>query len=297
MYKKVLILINICLIVVLAFIAANFYLLIEDDSLEKSRQYTLVISDYGKPISNEKSNVVDNLNTAITENGFIINNETFEDNSENIKAEKDLRLVFSIIDLGINSNITKQSINEFPSDVTLGFAIHSNNLIGSVSGNDIMLSLPIGETEESKGVAIDNALTKEENIKRLSFILSQIKDHYAGIYTQCDQVLAFDIDIINKIMTELSERNKFIYCSNSNTAMEYLAKESNLGFVTPDLIIKYDFNKEMINDRLKLIEQIHKLKNDIVVLVEASPIAIETLKNFIEQEHNFRIVRTADLLD
>lgn len=285
MKKKLLITINLILVVTLAFIIGYCYFTKFDDDFDQNRQYTLLLT---QPIIEDKVQDYD-------DNDNIVNNN--HDDAE--ISDNRSRVSFIIADLGINSDITNQVITNFPQVISFGFSPHTeelDKLLEDITDHDILLNLPTNKSNKKMLFALDNEANKEENMKTLSLILSQGDNNYIGTYTEPNDAFLINNDIIYGVMQTLGEQSKFLCYGGIDKITKSLAQEHLVGFINPDLVIEYDFNHDLIKEKLESISIIHKYQNDVLVFIKPSPIAIEGLSEFLLQDHDFEIVKITEMI-
>ena len=116
-----------------------------------------------------------------------------------------------------------------------------------------------------------------------------------GFYT--DQSFSFNNDIAHEIMTSLKDKGKLLCYSGCDKTTRYTAIQHGVGFVAPDLVIEYDFDKNLIEEKLHSLSLIHKFQSRALVLVRPSAVAITVLHEFLQQEHDFQIVNIAEMVE
>ena len=288
MIKKTLILSNLLLLLVLLFIIGYFYILKDDVGSEHNKQYTLLL----------KYNETEQTANEIKREGLEVTSGLVDHVNSIVKQEK--RVSFLITDLGLDHKVTKDVVSTFSQEISLGFSPFAQNLEGlidSVNENDILLNLPVNDNLQDTKIALDNELSEEENFKRLSLILSRGRSKYSGVYTKINQNFSFKNSAISKIMKTLEQENKFLCYGSIDKVTKYLAKEKNVKFITPDLIIEYNFDKGNIEEKLALISVMQEYQNNLLVIIEPSAIAIESLSEFLSKEHNFKLVKISDMVE
>ena len=287
MQKHILIAINLCLMIILVSLIIYFYPIIENEGVEPEKQYTLLLS---KPYINEEKV---ELSPEINDSNELVDNEISNDNK--------FKVAFLVSNLGINNELTNKIIESFHKNIALGFSVYSENLeknVEKASEHDVLLNLPIYQAEKplNTALALDNHVQNEENLRRLSIFLSQGNNNYMGVYTDINQSFSFNSVITSEIMNNLREKEKILCYGGVDKLMKYTALSSHVGFTSPDLIIEYNLDKDAINDKLESISMISKFQPNILVLVEPSPIAVETLSEFLAKEHDFQIVSITDMV-
>ncbi|MEM6414353.1 MAG: divergent polysaccharide deacetylase family protein [Pseudomonadota bacterium] len=113
--------------------------------------------------------------------------------------------------LGLNRDLTERAISELPAAVSLAFAPYAKNLEvwanrARAAGHEILIELPMEQNARSTvnlgPAALLTSRTRDENLKRLDWLLSRFEGYF-GVTNYLGAQFSGDRTAINPILTRL----------------------------------------------------------------------------------------------
>lgn len=229
------------------------------------------------------------------------NKEVYIKQYLNEEALKKNKIVILVAGLGLSKSSTDEALT-LPNNFTLGFSPYTGdiaNWIYSVhsKGFEIMLNLPLQpldyQMNDPGPLAMLDNISTADNMRRLQQII--LKSPYIkGFYTLDNESFSSSRSNFMPIVEELQKKNLFMVFGNpDNYQMIKSINESSSSEIKQiDIVLDKDLDDMKIQDNLRRLEQIAKLKGSVIAVMRAYPISIKNIKKWLDEldEKKYSIV-------
>ena len=167
--------------------------------------------------------------------------------------------------LGIDAALTRRAINDLPSEITLSFAAHSDDLQNWVNqaraaGHEILLELPLeSDGFDSKEPGADHALRTDvsagRNIRNLDWLMSRAQGYFAVTNYNGDKLLKRS-DALAPIFAHIADSGAgFIFDGSTQApAVPALAANVKLPYTQAETLIDKIPSAAVINTEFAQLE-------------------------------------------
>lgn len=194
--------------------------------------------------------------------------------------------------LGIHSELSNIATT-LPPNISLSFSPYAPDVSvwmqsARAQGHEFMLDLPL-QTEkfpmEDPGpAALMSNIMPEENTPRLLWTMSRAPG-YIGLTMPPDEVFfAGQPDFIQPVADELATRGVMALFTHKHErpALQTILDQTRLPHLYADVHMEYGLNAAEIDSQLKSLESVAQQRGHAVLVVHASPVALQQLKKWSE---------------
>jgi hypothetical protein len=199
-------------------------------------------------------------------------------------------IIVIVSHLGLSATTTEKAL-ELPNSVTLGFSPYSASLKtwekeATEKGFQYLLNIPMEtadfRVEDPGPYALITKGDSEENTTRLNMLL-RLMDGYKGVYTDHDEIVTQNADVIQPVLNLLKSANiPFLYGEGyANYSFLQLTNKMHYPVLTRDVLLDETLTIEAINNQFTEAEQLAKKNGYAVVLARPYPLTLQLLKQWI----------------
>ncbi|AHA28314.1 divergent polysaccharide deacetylase family protein [Candidatus Liberibacter americanus] len=206
------------------------------------------------------------------------------------------RIAIVISGLGISKNGTQRVINLLPENFTLAFASNGNNLKKFMEtslnkGQETILQIPMQDFTILNSKDDPYVLKTNRSPKELSNIiynsLNQATNYY-GIMNYLGSSFLSDKSSIMILFNELANRKLFFLddgSSRHNNISKELAANINLPYISSDLYLDYQYNRNDIRKKLKSLEYKARVSGKAIGVVVSFDENIEEILQWLKEDY------------
>lgn len=255
--------------------------------------------------SEGSNNLVDNR---IKHNKNIDSEKLAKDYADKFTLESSPKIAILIVGLGIDKEITNQAIDKLPKSVSLGFSPYSNNFdyLKDID-KDIFMNIPMETYDyffhDSGPYSLICNLGKEENSKRLDFILSKAS-LFKGFYTDLYESFTDEIEDLNFLLKKINSTNKFMLYNDPKDVKPFIdvavKNKMNNRIIKANVIIGNSLSENQFITKLEYLKEISSSKGYSVGIIKASSYNINILNKWIKEVDKslkFNIVNITTLIN
>ena len=200
------------------------------------------------------------------------------------------RLAIIIMGLGIDEQATKVAIEVLSSEVTLSFSPYAKNLKELIkqartAGHEVLIDLPLESKQfpamDSGPYTLLTLLSKEDNLKRLNFVLSRASG-YIGVTGYMGEKFANSPSHMLPIMKELKKRG-LVYVDTCKGSAININQDTKLAHAVADIFVDEKKQRISIDARLKYLKDLAKYNGQAIGISTVLPVSFHAINDWVRQ--------------
>lgn len=200
------------------------------------------------------------------------------------------RIGIIVTGAGLSYLATVEALIALPANITFAFSPYANNVGSQVAdarrdGHEIMLEIPMDSfnprLQDPGRMALLTELETEQNLERLSWIMSRFSGYFATIPVMGDRFLS-QPEKITPILQDLSDRGLAIVSPTESSVMKELSRNLQIPFVQTTLQIDTEFDVTSVQNKLAELEKIAKTNGLAIGTMRPVNLPIRQLETWIK---------------
>lgn len=195
--------------------------------------------------------------------------------------------------IGINSQ-NSLAAAKLPADISFSISSYAPKPAAwvqsmRVQGHECFLDLPLQQSQyplsDPGPQALQPSIMPAENMEHLHDIMGQAVG-YVGFVTVADEVFfAAQEDFIDPVAEDLSNRGLALVFSQpkERPILKEVLKKRDLTYLDSHIFVRYGSDAIDIKQQLEAAEAISKQSGHVLIVIEASPVAIEELMHWSQK--------------
>ncbi len=208
-----------------------------------------------------------------------------EEKGEGKSENKKVAIV--VMGLGLSRASSMAAIKKLPPEVSLALDPYATNLSdwlvrARIVGHEVLLTLPMESekfpVQDAGPIALKTSLSKEDNIKRLEVILSQVTGYF-GVATVLGSRFGDSKTLMTEVLNNLKDRGLMLLTTGSQNSLlaPKIARNIELPLVVGDVTLDAEPSPAGVQAQLRRLEKILKSKKVAVAIAQPYPTTIRRL--------------------
>jgi polysaccharide deacetylase 2 family uncharacterized protein YibQ len=214
-----------------------------------------------------------------------------EKKNDEEKEEDKKRLIKKVavvvMGLGLSKASSMAAIKKLPPEVSLALDPYATNLSdwlvrARIVGHEVLLTLPMESekfpVQDAGPLALKTSLSKEDNIKRLEVILSQVTGYF-GVATVLGSKFGDSKVLMTEVLNNVKDRGLMLLTTGSQNSLlaPKIARNIELPLVVGDVSLDAEPSPAGIQAQLRRLEKILKNKRVAVAIAQPYPTTLRRL--------------------
>ncbi len=206
------------------------------------------------------------------------------------KIDDGPRVAIMIVGIGLSRAASLAAISKLPAEVTMVLDPYAKDLSDWVvrsrlAGHEVMLGLPMESDRfpvyDAGPMALDTALSADDNIKRLELVLSQVSG-YTGVVTTMGSRFGTSEALLTPVLEAIKARGLMLATTGPQgiLATPKVAAKVGLPRVISDITLDEEPSRLAIEARLNELELLVRQRTVAVAAAHPHPATIERLINW-----------------
>ena len=237
-----------------------------------------------------------------------INEEEKDDEKGKAKrAAKKVAVV--IMGLGLSRASSMAAIKKLPPEISLALDPYATNLSdwlvrARIVGHEVLLTLPMESEkfpiQDAGPFALKTSLSKEDNIKRLEVLLSQVTGYF-GVATVLGSRFGDSRPLMTEVLNNVKDRGLMLLTTGSQNSLlaPKIARKIELPLVVGDVTLDAEPSPAGIQAQLRRLEKILNNKDVAVAVAQSYPTTLRRLIAWIKtlESKNITLVPVSALIN
>ena len=195
--------------------------------------------------------------------------------------------------LGINSDLSLAA-TKLPPAISLSVSVYAENPSAwvkslRVQGHECYLDLPVQLSDyplsDPGPKALQPSITPGENMARLQWLMGQAIGYIGFVVPDDDVFFSAPKDFIEPVATELFDRGISLIFSKvkERPLLTEILEDKELVNMHSQIFIRYGSDAVDVRRQLEAAEAVSKQSGQVLVIIEASPVAIQELDQWSQK--------------